>query len=94
MLGLCLLIAVINLFEPGSDGFALLVAIAGSSMVAIVLPSPETRPFLALCWSALSFALALSLTMLTPNLLVGLAWIMGALGLWAGLCQSPLARSI
>lgn len=74
------------------DLLGLLAGVAGSLAVALVLPHPERRPFLALGWSAIAFALPVALVLTRPGLPLGLSLAMGAAGVWTILALAALRR--
>lgn len=83
LLLLALLASLAAAMPPRGETLGLMCGIAGSLAVGLIVPGPERRPLLALAWSALAFALPVTLTLARPDLPLAMALAMGAAGLWS-----------
>ncbi|WP_417586239.1 hypothetical protein [Pararhodobacter oceanensis] len=87
LLILALLAGVAAQMPMRGDVLGLLAGVAGSLGVAGVITSPERRPLLAICWSALAFALPVTLTLADLGLAAGSVMTAAALVFWSLIAQ-------
>ena len=89
---LALLAGVASQMPYRGDVLGILTGVAGSLAVSGIIAQPERRPFLSLSWSAMGFALPVTLTLAHPGLALGLSLTLGAVGLWVILALAARRR--
>jgi len=92
LLLLALLAGLAAAMPPRGETLGLLCGVTGSLAVGLVVPGPERRPLLALSWSALAFALPVTLVLARPDLPLAVALAMGAAGFWSILAFAARSR--
>ena len=92
LIALAMLAGVTTLVPVKGDLLGLLTGVGGSLAVALVLPHPERRPYLALSWSAIAFVLPVVLVTARPGLPLGTSLAIGAAGIWTILSLAALRR--
>lgn len=85
---LAMLAGLAALVPVRGDLLGLMTGIGGSLAVALILPEPERRPALALGWSALAFALPVTLVTAGPGLPGGALMALAAVAGWGALCAA------